>query len=145
MDKKRTLFEGFHERVRSAIDSEKYFEASWYIYALIEDRLSSLLRNSGGVGRNGSSTPIKMLGPKLGVLSERAEIDALLRSCLPCAELDQWRDDRNELMHAMADGLLTQSEIDKKAYLLATNGVDIMKELSAGAMRLKKHRSKVLT
>ena len=143
MKQKRELFEGFHKRMEAAIETHHYLEASWYAYALIEDRLSSLLRNSGGVGRNGSSTPIKMLGPKLTELNSRASSDELLKANLLYDDADQWRDDRNQLMHAMADGLLSQSDIDKNAYLLATKGVKLVKELSSAAMRLKKHRAKV--
>ncbi|UWQ11022.1 hypothetical protein K3X41_14355 [Aliiroseovarius crassostreae] len=142
MNNKRPLFEGFHERMSSAIEKNSYFEASWYAYAILEDRLLSMLRQSGGVGRNGSSTAIRMLGPKLGELKNRTATDRLLKENFPETKIDAWKDERNNLMHAMAEGTLTQAEIDKKAYLLATQGRDLVKEVSAAAMRLKKHRAK---
>ncbi|UWQ31637.1 hypothetical protein K3555_13650 [Leisingera sp. M527] len=143
MNDKRELFEGFHDRFGRAIEQGFYLEASWYIYALIEDRLVSMLRQSGGVGEKGSTTPIKMLGPKIKELKRRAVSDGLLQQNLPDTALSEWSSRRNSLMHAMADGNLSQEEIDKQSYLLATNGKELVKEVSAAAMRLKKHRAKV--
>ncbi len=143
MNSKRELFEGFHAKMNKAIEQGFCLEASWYIYALIEDRLVSMLRQSGGTGRNGSSNPIKMLGPKLGELERRAASDELLRHNLSEARISEWKEKRNSLMHAMADGSLSQTEIDKQAYLLAADGRELLKEVSAAAMRLKKHRAKV--
>lgn len=142
MNSKRTLFEGFHDRMNAAIEKKFYLEASWYAYALLEDRLVSMLRQSGGIGQNGSSTPIKMLGRKLRELKNRARTDKLLSENLPVDKIDGWKNERNDLIHAMAEGTMTQTEIDKKAYLLALQGRDLIKEVSAAAMRLKKHRAK---
>ncbi|MGJ8596776.1 hypothetical protein [Sulfitobacter sp.] len=142
MSNKRPLFEVFHERMSSAIERKFYFEASWYAYAILEDRLLSMLRQSGGVGRNGTTTAIRMLGPKLGELKNRSTTDKLLKENFPETKIDAWKDKRNSLMHAMAEGTRTQTEIDKEAYLLATQGRDLVKEVSAAAMRLKKHRLK---
>lgn len=143
MNQKRELYEGFHERMSAASKSGFHLEASWYCYAMIEDRLSSLLKNTGGIGRNGSARPIRMLGKKLEELNNRATSDELLKSCLPSQEVHDWKENRNSLMHAMADGSLSLSEIEKQAYLLTLSGEKLIKNLSAAAMRLKKHRSKV--
>lgn len=142
MNPKRALFESFHDRMNDAFEKRFYLEASWYAYALLEDRLVSMLRQSGGVGKNGSNTPIKMLGPKLGELKSRGNTDKLLLENLPATKIHDWKEERNDLMHAMAEGTMTQAEIDKKAYLLALQGRELVKEVSAAAMRLKKHRAK---
>ncbi|WP_299966032.1 hypothetical protein [uncultured Roseobacter sp.] len=144
MNSKRALFEGFHDRMNDAISKNFCLEASWYAYAILEDRLVSMLRQSGGIGVNGSQTAIKMLGPKLRELRSRARTDRLLAENFPETRISAWSNERNDLMHAMAEGTLTQTEIDKKAYLLATQGRDLVKDVSAAAMRLKKHRAKVL-
>lgn len=143
MDAKRGLYEGFFERMQTAKDAGFNLEASWYCYAMIEDRLLSMLRNSGGAGRNGSAEPIRMLGEKLAELQRRSSSNALLKSCLPDVEINEWKDKRNDLMHAMAAGVLSIPEIDKEAYLLSQSGQTLLKKLSAGAMRLKKHSAKV--
>lgn len=142
MNSKRVLFETFHDRMNDAIEKGFYLEASWYAYALLEDRLISMLRQSGGVCKSGSNKPITMLGPKLGELMSRAGTDKLLSENLPATQINDWKNERNDLMHAMAEGTMTQAEIDKKAYLLALQGRELVKEVSAAAMRLKKHRAK---
>jgi hypothetical protein len=83
-----------------------------------------------------------MLGPKLGELKKRTATDRLLEENFPERKIDVWKNERNNLMHAMDEGTLPQAEIDKKAYLLATQGSDLVNEVSAAAMRLKKHRAK---
>jgi hypothetical protein len=143
MNKKRELFEGFHKRMDEAINQNFYLEASWYAYAIIEDRLVSMLLQSGGIGLNGGSAPIRMLGKKLSELERRAGNDELLKVNLVPSKIRDWASSRNELMHAMADGSLDQQLIDKNAYLLATSGKALVRDISAAAMRLKKHRAKV--
>lgn len=143
MNEKRKLYENFFERMSAAKAAGFNLEASWYCYAIIEDRLTSLLRSSGGVGQNVSARPIRMLGPKLKELKQRANNNALLKSLLPSQEIHDWKEERNDLMHAMAGGSLTIEEIDKRAYLLITNGEQLVKQLAASAMRMKKHGNKV--
>lgn len=142
MNNKRVLFEGFHKRMDEAINQNFYLEASWYAYAIIEDRLVSMLRQSGGIGQNGGSAPIRMLGLKLKELKLRALSDELLKTNLMASKIEDWASSRNDLMHAMTDGSLEQQQIDKNAYLLATSGKTLVKDISAAAMRLKKHRAK---
>ena len=48
MNTKRELYEELYERMNTAHDAGFNLEASWFAYAVIEDRLLSLLRNSGG-------------------------------------------------------------------------------------------------
>ena len=143
MTQKRELFEGFHKRMDAAIESKFYLEASWYAYAIIEDRLVSMLRQSGGIGYNGSPNPIRMLGKKVDELRNRGATDKLLDANLEPQSIFDWAEQRNTLMHSMADGSLSQAEVDKQAYLLAMNGRELVRDVSAAAMRLKKHRTKV--
>jgi hypothetical protein len=80
---KNALYKAFISRMESASDSSMHFEASWYAYAVLEDRLVSLLQNSGGVGENSggsSGKPIRMMGPKLKELHRRAKKDELLKA-----------------------------------------------------------------
>lgn len=142
MNEKRKLFQSFHARLESEIDSGRYFEASWYIYALLEDRAISLLENSGGIPQPKSGSFL-MLGAKVKHLKKRCADDQLLASCFDPGPVRSWITDRNNLMHGMANGSLTLAEIDKMKFQLATKGQELIKDVSAGAMRLKKHRDKV--
>jgi len=141
---KQQLYKEFLGRIETAIAEEQHLQASWYAYAVLEDRLRSLLRPSGGEGKSrGVGAPIKMLGPKLKELNRRAAADKLLDDYFQYARLEQWKHDRNNLTHAMAGGNLPIEQIDEKARALATEGAALAKVYAASARRLKKNRDKV--
>ena len=123
-----------------------YLEASWYAYVVLEDRLVSLLQNSGGVGStNGGSggKPITMMGPKLQELKRRAKKDPLLHANFEYTALNEWKKSRNNLMHAMADATMSLQDIDAAAKQLAEDGSALVKTYASAARRVKAHRDKV--
>lgn len=140
--KKRSLYETFIERIDHHISAADFFEASWYIYAVLEDRMVSMLQNSGGSTQS-NGRPIRMLGPKLSMLKTRATTDSLLDVNFPHDAIFDWKERRNDLMHAMAEGTLDINQIDTAAKSLAEEGQELVRTVSACAMRLKKHRGKV--
>lgn len=143
---KEALYRTFMNRMTSACDESKYLEASWYASAVLEDRLLSLLQNSGGTGQNengASGKPIRMFGPKLKELSRRAKKDQLLKQNFEYTKLNAWKESRNNLMHAMGDATMSLTEIDAAAMELALDGQRLVKEYAAACRRLKKHRDKV--
>lgn len=144
---KQELYRTLISRMEAAHGASMYFEASWYAYAVLEDRLLSLLRSSGGVGENGdgaSGKPIRMMGPKLKELARRARKDALLKANFEHDQLNTWKESRNNLMHAMAEATMSASDIDAAARKLAEDGRFLVREYSAACRRLKKHRAKVV-
>ena len=140
---KDALYQTFMTRMTAAITGCNYLEASWYAYAVLEDRLQSMLRNSGGAGVGGKGKPIKMMGPKLKELAHRAKKDALLKANFEHDRLDTWKHERNNLMHAMADASMSLPDIDVAAKKLAEDGSALVREYSAACRRLKAHRAKV--
>ena len=150
MMNKRRLFEVFLDRMAKAETAEMPFEAAWYSYAVLEDRLLSMLRNSGGeTFPNGQ--PIRMLGDKMVELRRRAASDSLLAAYFPEHDIEEmkqtklgkWKDARNKLMHGMASGELSLDEIDEMVTIVAADGATLAREYAASAARLKKHRHKV--
>lgn len=143
---KEALYKTFMSRMQSAYEASMYLEASWYTYAVLEDRLVSLLQNSGGVGENdggSSGKPIRMMGPKLKELSRRAKKDKLLAANFEHDKLNAWKESRNNLMHAMGDATMPLNEIDTAAEKLAKDGRELVREYAAACRRLKAHRDKV--
>ncbi len=147
---KRQLFEVFLDRMSAAQDAGMPFESAWYAYAVLEDRLVSMLRNSGGeTSANGKE--IRMMGNKITMLRKRAANDALLAANFPehdvadvkATRLWIWKDKRDTLMHSMADGNLTLGQIDAMVDEVSVEGALLAREYASAAMRLKKHRSKV--
>jgi hypothetical protein len=143
---KKKLYQDLVARMEAAAKAGRDVEASWFAYAVLEDRLRSMLRQSGGEGENkGVGKPIKMMGPKIINLRRRAKKDDLLESCFEYTRLNKWKNERNDLVHAMADGSLDIDAIDKKVAELAREGVELARLYTAAARRLKKHREKVQT
>ena len=140
---KDDLYSAFISRMKSAHEAGNYFESSWYAYAILEDRLRSLLRSSGGEGQGGPGKPIKMMGPKLRELKIRAKKDELLKANFDHDPLNLWKNDRNNLIHAMADASMPLDEIDLAAEKLSTEGINLVRDFSSACRRIKKHRSKV--
>ena len=127
-------------RLDRAIEGGHFFEASWYVYAILEDRLISLWQSSEP-GSARSRAP-RMMGPKIDGLSARAAQDPLLRKNFESIRLIAWKDNRNDLMHAMAEGTLSISVIDNRIEALARYGAELVREYSAAARRQKKHSEK---
>jgi len=141
---KKKLYQDLIERMETAAANGRDVEAAWYAYAVLEDRLRSMLRQSGGEGvKKGIGKPIRTLGKKIGELNVRAKKDELLKNCFEYYRIDKWKEDRNDLVHSMADGHHDIESIDKKASTLATDGVDLARLYASQARRLKKNREQV--
>ncbi len=140
---KRSHYETFIGRLDLAVSGGHFLEASWYAYAVLEDRLLSLLRGSGGVNdRKGK--PFRPLGNKLRELQERSASDDVLRAHFEFTRLHAWKVRRDELMHAMADASKSVEEIDGEARRLAMDGAELVRVYSAASSRFKKRRRKAL-
>jgi len=129
-------------RMREAISDEFYLEASWIAYAILEDRLVSALDETGGA-KKANGAPIMMMGPKVGVLRSTMPSNLHLRAAFLDGklfdELDSWKDQRNTLMHAMADETLDIPAIDELALEVATEGDRLATEFCAACRRLKNY------
>ena len=143
---KRPLYKEFLTRIDASITNEAHLEASWYAYAVLEDRLRSMLINSGGEGEDkGGGKPIWGFEKKYKALKKRARKDNLLKQSLPAGNINTWRKSRNALIHGMADGSLTIEQIDLQALELAHKGKEFAREYCNAAQWLKKHRTKIST
>ncbi len=141
---KRKHYEVLLDKMKSAHDQEFYLEASWISYSILEDRLHSALKQTGGdTYQNGDK--IRMLGQKIEELKHRKSGDNLLAAYFKdelMVDLYNWKEIRNILMHAMADSTKTIDELRKETYLLSQNANKIVKDTCDAAALLKKHRDK---
>jgi hypothetical protein len=141
-NKKETIYQKYIDQLEKTINKGYYFESAWLEYVLLEDRLVSLLHNSGGeFKRNGK--PILMLGPKIEELKSRMPGNQILFGHLDSdnliSRLENWKDERNTLMHSMADGSLSITDIESKIKKLAETGAKLTRDYAAAARRVKKH------
>jgi len=104
-----------------------------------------MLRQSGGATYS-NGRPIRMMGKKIGELRNRMSTDVILKGQLNNGklldDLVSWKDNRDILMHAMADGSMSIDEIEKEIYLLGQNGKNLTRNIAAAARRLKKQKLK---
>jgi hypothetical protein len=74
---KREHYKDLIDRMNKAHNDEYYLEASWFAYTVLEDRLLSALRQSGGA-TYANFRPIRMLGKKMQEITQRKRSDSLL-------------------------------------------------------------------
>ena len=144
MTAKNNHYKELMSRMNNAHDKEYYLEACWFAYTVLEDRLLSALRQSGGP-TYANHRPIRMLGKKMQEIKQRKRNDNLLAAYFDDPLMDRihnWKEDRNDLTHAMGDGTKSMAEVDKAAYLLSANAKKLVKDVCAAARRLKKNRGK---
>ncbi|MFJ2527489.1 hypothetical protein [Pseudomonas helmanticensis] len=127
-------------RMDEAIKEEYFLEANWIAYSILEDRLTSILKESGG-----GHEKIRMLGPKLIEIKARSIDNLNMRKAFfgdMFIKVELWKNKRNELMHAMADESKTTAQIDTDSMTLAIEGNEITRTLCAACRRFKKFNSK---
>jgi len=139
---KEHLYKKFISQLEKTEKEGYYFESAWISYVLLEDRLGSILRSSGGE-LNSSGKKIIMMGPKIEEIKKRIEKNDILKGHLVVnsmiAKLEKWKKKRNLLMHSMADGTFTIANIQKAITLLAKNGIELTRDFASAARRIKKH------
>lgn len=138
-------YEELMSRMTKAHEDKYYLEASWFAYTILEDRLLSALRQSGG-STYANHKPIRMLGKKMQEITQRKKTDKLLSAYFTNVLMDRihkWKEERNDLTHAMADGTKTMVEVEKLAYLLSSSAKALVKDVAAAARLLKKNRHQV--
>lgn len=141
MADKRKLLGTIMAKMEAAHKGGHHLEAAWYAYAILEDRLRSALRTSGGERGGPKNKPLRMAGEKLGELIERAAHSSVISQALPLTDLKAWVKSRNDLMHSMLDGSMTEHDIGRSAQKLSSSGLALVKKLAVSTMRLKKHRN----
>jgi len=141
MKRKESIYRKYIGQLENTIKAGYYFEGAWLEYVLLEDRLISLLENSGGVPKG-----IRMMGPKIGELKSRAIGDSNLKAHLSPEQLldrlDDWKDQRNLLMHSMVDGSLSIAEIESRIRVLAEIGSLLVRQFASAARRVKSRITK---
>jgi hypothetical protein len=55
----------------------------------------------------------------------------------------KWKDRRNRLMHALADGRTSHAKLGKESYLLAIDGHELVKPVCRAVRLLKRNRHQV--
>lgn len=166
---KSKLYEDLIRRFRATHDSGFHYESCWFAYAIFEDRLSSIVKQSGdGRGANSKfSDKISQIDElkkmKIAMIKKNgfgavrdkakggkkvkqhkfAELSSLRISML--SELKDWSQSRNDLVHDLASGTKTLEVCDAEIKELSTKADELIKEVCATARRVKRNKRKQST
>lgn len=121
-------------RLKKAMAAQFFLEAIFIEYAVMEDRLESILRHSGAFNPKRHNR----IKPKLGRVDElRREKKSLLHRSFPVEFIEgiyQWLDARNQLIHALMKQNLHTEDLQK----IALEGQQIVKQLNSKATNYRK-------
>ena len=140
---KYETYKSMHESLSKALKNEFYYEAIFIEYAILEDRLASVLKYAEipFTDKNGQDVSIKV---KLNRIESRKELsDKFYKDRLTSALIQEcrtWTDERNNLIHHMAN-LPYDSE---KVRQIAIDGNELVRQVknktASVINRLKKER-----
>ncbi|WP_170162300.1 hypothetical protein [Caldimonas tepidiphila] len=131
------------DKMKSAYAAEHYHEVTWLAYRVLEDRLGSVLRQSGGA-TFGNHRPIQTLGPQIGELSSRRERDPLLGEAFSAElmrQLHDWKEQRDTFAQAVAAGAPPFEQIGQDAFQLAQRGLALANLACAATRQFKRQRA----
>lgn len=116
-------------RLKKAIDNQFYLESIFIEYAILEDRLESILRHSGKwAPKPGTFVSIDTKRKRVAKLAE--EKTSLAHKYFSAAltdDIEAWSRNRNQLIHA----LMKQSLHTEDLRNLAVQGQELVKTLCA--------------
>ncbi len=104
-------------RLKKALTSEFYLEAIFIEYAIMEDRLESVLRHSGNWNpKPGTFPSLDFKRKKIAKLAE--EKKSLIRKYFPeelTDSIEVWKNERNRVIHALMKQSLHTGDLKKIA------------------------------
>ena len=121
-------------RLKKAMAAQFYLEAIFIEYAVMEDRLESILRHSGAFNPKKHNR----IKPKLSCVADLGrEKKSLLHRSFSVEFIEgiyQWIDARNQLIHALMKQNLHTEDLQK----IALEGQQIVKQLNSKATNYRK-------
>lgn len=117
-----------HERLNKALKNNFYLEAIFIEYAIIEDRLTSILRYEDNTvkSKNGFVSIEKKINKVRAISGEANGLAIKYFASDFLDTIENWKNRRNPLIHALMKQQLTTEELLN----LATEGQAIVKDLS---------------
>lgn len=125
-----------HERLTKALKHNFYLEAIFIEYAIIEDRLTSILRYEGNTinSRNGYVSIEKKINKVRAISGESKGLAVKYFAPDFLDSIETWKNRRNPLIHALMKQQLTTEGL----WELAIEGQTIVKELSRLSQNYKR-------
>lgn len=135
---KGNRFESLISKADLALENEFYLEAISICYAIIEERLRSVLMKTH-FPTLGNKHKVDSCLKKIKIVKKKDSLLAKYFTSELIKKIDDWKEDRNNVMHELAE-----EGIDfPKIITCATEGREVLSELAATIMRWKKEFKKL--
>ncbi len=139
--KKNARYSDLSERLKLAIEKEFYYEAIFIEFAIIEDRVLSMLKYAGVDYLNKKGQPIKLAERLKRIEQHSAFQDDYTKKHITSDLINDiytWKDRRNVLIHDLVNNEYDNEEIKE----LALQGVELVKVLNNKSTLVNNHRKK---
>lgn len=129
---KREVYRMLMGSLKVAICKEFWYEAIFLEYAILEDRLHSILEHNGKISSYNMANNIKKITNI--IMKNKKGVEKYFSKEI-LSELDDWRRKRNVLVHTLATLKYDDSEVKK----VAQEGYVITKEISNRATNYRRY------
>lgn len=126
-------------RLSKAVKAEFFLEAVFIEYAILEDRLESILVHTGKFNPEKHNTMDKKLRRVQEISREKKSLAHKYFSDELIQSIYDWKESRNTLIHALMKQKLNTDELKD----LALTGVDITKKLNSKTTSFKRALEKI--
>lgn len=126
-------------RLSRAIKAEFYLEAIFIEYAIMEDRLESILVHAGKFNPKKHDKMDKKLGKVEEISQEKKALAHKYFSAELIQSIYSWKNSRNDLIHA----LMKQNLVTDELKAVAISGRDIVKTLNTKSTAFRKANEKM--
>lgn len=125
-------------RLKRALRNEFYIEAVTIEYAIIEDRLESVLRHEGVFNPDKHGSLARKLKRVRELRRRKASLENKYFSDEFLDSIEAWKEKRNPLIHALLKLELTKEEVRGTA----EQGYEIVKQLNSKATSIRRKLEK---
>lgn len=122
-------------RLTKAMKSQFYLEAVFIEYAVIEDRLTSILRYTNDFNAEKHNTIVKKLNKLESIQRDKNGILKNYISDELISEIHEWKNNRNTIVHALLNQTVSTDELKT----FAEKGQELAKTLSSKATSYKRY------
>ncbi len=142
---KTALYHEVLDRIQHAINESFFCEACWLQYAIIEDRVNSVIRHAHPKKGAEAVKSMRGLDTKIEHITKR--IHGQDEGCRTTVNKDlikrltKWKNKRNALMHDLVD-VSDFGKVQQKMKVLADDGVVLVNELCSRVAKYKDKKGK---
>ena len=134
-DEKYDTYRNLMVRLKVSLKTKFWYEAIFIEYAILEDRLCSVISHSGGKPKKNMAKNTETI--RIFVHNQESNVERFFTEEM-LDNLDKWRSKRNKLIHSLT-GFLYNNEAVK---IIAEEGDILTREFADQATKYRKYRNR---